>query len=94
MRTSGLIALELRQTRTAVSAFGSVTKLKDDHGAAWAHLARQFMLAGQPGRADMALDKAVEHIDGNPVVLNLIGATYRSAWDQGISSCRSCASDE
>ena len=36
----GLIALELKQTRTAVSAFGSVTKLKGDHGAAWAHLAR------------------------------------------------------
>ncbi len=29
----GLIALELKQTWTAVSAFGSVTKLKNDHGA-------------------------------------------------------------
>ena len=78
----GLIALELRQPRTAVSAFGSVTKLKDDHGAAWAHLARQFMLAGQPARADRALDKAVEHNDGNPIVLNLIGAVYGLLSDQ------------
>ncbi len=78
----GLIALELKQTRTAVSAFGSVTKLKDDHGAAWAHLARQFMLAGQPSRADTALDKAVRHNDGNPIVLNLIGAVYGLLGDQ------------
>jgi tetratricopeptide (TPR) repeat protein len=72
----GLIATEMKQTWTAVSAFGSVTKLQDDHGAAWANLARLFMLAGQPGRADAALEKAVKHNDGNPVVLDLIGATY------------------
>ncbi len=72
----GLIAMELKQTWTAVSAFGSVTKLKDDHGAAWANLARLFMLAGQPSRADAALQKAVKHNDGNPTVLDLIGATY------------------
>ncbi len=72
----GLIAMELKQTWTAVSAFGSVTKLKADHGAAWANLARLFMLAGQPGRADRALEKAVKHNDGNPTVLDLIGATY------------------
>lgn len=72
----GLIATEMKQTWTAVSAFGSVTKLKDDHGAAWANLARLFMLAGQPGRSDVALEKAVKHNDGNPMVLDLIGATY------------------
>jgi tetratricopeptide (TPR) repeat protein len=72
----GLIAMELKQTWTAVSAFGSVTKLKSDHGAAWANLARLFMLAGQPSRADAALDKAVKHNDGNPTVLDVIGATY------------------
>ena len=32
----GLIAVELKQNWTAVSAFGSVTKLKPDHAAAWA----------------------------------------------------------
>ena len=39
----GLVALELEQRRTAISAFGSVTKLEPEHGAAWAHLARLFM---------------------------------------------------
>ena len=78
----GLIAMELKQTWTAVSAFGSVTKLKSDHGAAWANMARLFMLAGQPARADRALEKAVKHNDGNPTVLDLIGATYGLLGDQ------------
>ena len=54
----GLISMELKQNWTAVSAFGSVTKLKEDHGAAWANLARLFMIAGQPGRADAAASPA------------------------------------
>ena len=78
----GLVALELKQNWTAISAFGSVTKLKGDHGAAWAQLARLFMIAGQPTRADTALEKAVKHNDGNPVVLDLIGATYGLLGDQ------------
>ncbi len=78
----GLIALDLKQTGTAVSAFGSVTKLKRDHGAAWAQLARLFMLAGQPGRADTALDKAVRNNDGNPVIFDLIAAVYGLLGDQ------------
>jgi len=78
----GLIALELKQTWHAVSAFGSVTKLRPDHGAAWANLARLFMQAGQPNRADAALVKAVEHNDGNPIVLDLIGAVYSLMGDQ------------
>ena len=78
----GLIAMELKQNWTAVSAFGSVTKLKKDHGAAWANLARLFMLAGQPGRADAALEKAVKHNDGNPLVFDLIGSVYGLLGDQ------------
>ena len=69
----GLIALELNQRKTAISAFGSVTKLQPEHGAAWANLARLFMMAGQPARADGALEKAIRHADNNPVVLDLIG---------------------
>jgi tetratricopeptide (TPR) repeat protein len=72
----GLVALELKEVRTAVSAFGSVTKLKEDHGAAWANLARLFMLAGQAARASMALENAVKYNDGNPIVLDLIGTIY------------------
>jgi tetratricopeptide (TPR) repeat protein len=72
----GLIAIQLKQTWTAVSAFGSVTKLQEDHGAAWAQLANLFMRAGQPTRADSALAKAVEHNDGNPIIFDLIGTTH------------------
>jgi tetratricopeptide (TPR) repeat protein len=78
----GLIALELKQTRTAISAFGSVTKLKKDHGAAWANLARLFMIAGQPLRADAALANAVKHNDDNPLVLDLISSVYGLLGDQ------------
>jgi tetratricopeptide (TPR) repeat protein len=78
----GLIALELKQNGTAVSAFGSVTKLKEDHGAAWANLARLFFVAGQAARADSALEKAVKHNDGNPVVLDLIGMIHGFLGDQ------------
>ena len=72
----GLIALELEQRKTAISAFGSVTKLDETHGPAWAHLARLFMQTGQTLRADNALAQAVEHADDNPVVLDLIGHVH------------------
>ncbi|MEX0709086.1 MAG: sulfotransferase [Woeseia sp.] len=78
----GLVALELKDHATAVSAFGSVTKLQEDHGAAWANLARLFLVAGQPLRADAALTKAVEHHDGNPLVLDLIGSIHGLLGDQ------------
>jgi tetratricopeptide (TPR) repeat protein len=78
----GLIALQLKQNGTAISAFSSVTKLQKDHGAAWANLARLFMIAGQAARADSALEIAVRHNDGNPVVLDLIGAVHGLLGDQ------------
>ena len=77
-----LIAVQLKDTWTAVSAFGSVTKLQEDHGAAWANLARLFMKAGQVVRADSALEKAVKHNDGNPIVLDLIGTVHGLLGDQ------------
>ncbi len=78
----GLIAVELNQNGTAVSAFGSVTRLQPDHPAAWAQLARLFMIAGQPLRADAALAKAVEYNDGNPLVLDTIASVYTLLGDQ------------
>ena len=69
----GLVALELENRKVAIEAFGSVTKLDATHGPAWANLARLFMMAGQPARADKALDNAVRHADNNPVVHDLIG---------------------
>ncbi len=78
----GLIALELKKNWTAVQAFGSVTKLDPKHGAAWAQMARLFMLAGQPARADKALENAIHHEDGNPVVHDLIGVVYSQLGEQ------------
>jgi tetratricopeptide (TPR) repeat protein len=72
----GLVALELEQRKVAISAFGSVTTLEPEHGAAWAHLARLFMQSGQTLRADLALEKAVRHADDNPVVHDLIGNVH------------------
>lgn len=78
----GLIALEMKQNGTAISAFGSVTKLEKEHGAAWAQLARLFMIVGQPNRADAALENAVKYNDGNPLILDGIGAVYGLLGDQ------------
>jgi tetratricopeptide (TPR) repeat protein len=78
----GLVALEIGQTANAIRAFGSVTRLVPDHGAAWAHLASLFVRAGQAGRADAALAKAVEHADGNPLVLDLIGKVHGQLGEQ------------
>jgi tetratricopeptide (TPR) repeat protein len=69
----GLVALELENRKVAIEAFGSVTRLDAAHGPAWANLARLFMMAGQPARADKALENAVKHADNNPVVHDLIG---------------------
>ena len=78
----GLIALELKQNWNAINAFGSVTKLQPENAAAWANLARLFMQAGQPARADTALAKAAELNDENPTVMDLIGTVYGLLGDQ------------
>ncbi|HNP66160.1 MAG TPA: sulfotransferase [Woeseiaceae bacterium] len=72
----GLVALELKDRKTAVSAFGSVTKLKPDHVAAWAQLARLFMTDGQVARADAALDEAIKHESDDPIVNDLVAIVY------------------
>ena len=78
----GLAALALNDRRTAVSAFGSVTRLRPRHAAAWAQLARLFMQAGQAGRADRALAEAIAHEQGDPLVQDLIGITHSLLGDQ------------
>ena len=82
----GLIAIELKQTWTAISAFGSVTKLAPEHGAAWAQLARLFMSAGQPNRADAALAMAIRHPDANGQVQDLIGSVHSMLGDQAAAA--------
>lgn len=72
----GLVAIEMNQRRVAVSAFGSVTRLQPDHGAAWANLARQYALGGQLALADEALANAIKYEDGKAVVHDLIGSVH------------------
>lgn len=78
----GLIALETKQTRTAISAFGSVTKLNPRHGAAWAQLAKLHFSAGQTIMADEALENAVNYEGDDPVVHDLLGLIYSLQGDQ------------
>ncbi|MBT8098077.1 MAG: tetratricopeptide repeat protein [Woeseia sp.] len=69
----GLIALEMQDKRTAIRAFGSITKLRPEHAAAWAQLARLFARSGQANRADKALAAAIAHEENDAIVQNLIG---------------------
>ena len=78
----GLIALEMRDTKNAVHAFGSVTKLQPSHAAAWANLARLFVQMGHSNRADQALAEAVAHNDDKPGVLDLSATVYARLGDQ------------
>ena len=79
----GLVALETRQTRTAISAFGSVTQLEPRHAAAWAQLAKLHFSSGQTILADEALAKAKQFEDGDPVVHDLLGLIHSLQGDQG-----------
>ncbi|MGI9233144.1 MAG: tetratricopeptide repeat-containing sulfotransferase family protein [Woeseiaceae bacterium] len=78
----GLIALETKQIRTAISAFGSVTQLMPKHGAAWAQLAKLRFSAGQTIQADEALANARQFEGGDPVVHDLLGLIYSLQGDQ------------
>ena len=78
----GLIALETRQTRTAISAFGSVTHLKPHHAAAWAQLAKLHFASGQTILADEALAMAKQFEGGDPVVHDLLGLIHSLQGDQ------------
>jgi tetratricopeptide (TPR) repeat protein len=78
----GLIGLDMQDMKTAVSAFGSVTKLKPDHAAAWANLAQIFMRLGQPARAEQALEMARPNWAGDAAVADLIGMVSSSLGDQ------------
>lgn len=78
----GLIAREMKDRRTAISAFGSVTRLQPGHAGAYAQLAHIFMQSGQPNRGFEALLKAVEFEAGDAIVQSLIGQVYFMLGDQ------------
>jgi len=81
----GLVAREMKDRRTAISAFGSVTKLQPDHAAAYAQVGHIFMQSGQPNRGYEALLKAVEFEAGDPMVQSLIGQVYFMLGEQDAS---------
>jgi predicted Zn-dependent protease len=78
----GLVALESGDRVAAISAFGSVTRLKADHAAAWSQLARLFVRSGQPNRADQALANAIAHVGDEPLVCDVIGTVFSQLGDQ------------
>ncbi|MGD8829997.1 MAG: sulfotransferase [Pseudomonadales bacterium] len=78
----GLAAMETNDRATALRAFGSVTRLAPRHAAAWSLLARLFVRAGQPNRADRALAEAAAHVGDEPLVMDTIGTVYTQLGDQ------------
>ena len=78
----GMVALELQDHPTAIAAFGSVTRLRPAHGAAWAQLAWLFMRAGRAVDAGRAQAEAARHAGDNPAVADLIGTTWSLLGDQ------------
>lgn len=70
----GLLAIERKDWRTAVAAFGSVTKLNPADRGAHAHLAQLFQRTGHFDRADEALARALEGGAADPETADLIGA--------------------
>lgn len=81
----GLVAIEAKDRNTAFQAFGSVTRLKPDHAAAWAQLAKLFMSEGQVNRADKALAEASKSESQDPMVHDLLGTTYSRMGEHGLS---------
>lgn len=69
----GLLALERKDWRTGIAAFGSVTRLNPADAAAWAHLALLLQRVGHFDRADEALTRALEREPADPGTADLIG---------------------
>lgn len=78
----GLVALELDDRRTARAAFGTVTRLRPQHGAAWAQLAWLHARAGRLAESGRALAHAMGNAGSSPAVADLIGTTLSLQGDQ------------
>ena len=81
----GLVALEAKDRKTALQAFGSVTALEPNHAAAWAQLAKLFMTEGQVNRADAALTEATRATTSDPLVQDLLGSVYSLMGEYGLA---------
>jgi tetratricopeptide (TPR) repeat protein len=78
----GLIAIERKDNKTAIGAFGSVTRLQSNHVAAWAQLARLLLQVGNPGHAEDAMRRARALGSSDPIVQDLLGTVCALWGDQ------------
>lgn len=78
----GLVSIERKDNKTAIAAFGSVTRLQNDHVAAWAQLARLLLQVGKPSHAEDAMRRALALGSNDPVVQHLLGTVCALWGDQ------------
>jgi len=78
----GLIGVKRNDPKTAISAFGSVTRLQNDHVAAWAQLAHVLLQAGQSEPAEQALARALSIGSADPVVQDQLGRVLAAMDDR------------
>jgi cytochrome c-type biogenesis protein CcmH/NrfG len=78
----GLIAIERKDTKTAIGAFGSVTRLQSNHVAAWGQLARLLLQVDNPGDAEDAMRRALALGSTDPIVQDLLGVVCALWGDQ------------
>lgn len=78
----GLIAIEAKDWPTAKRAFKSVVAIDETHTAAWAQLARTFVILGQYSNGASALAKAVALKPSDPLVQDVVGTVHSLLGDQ------------
>src|SRR5262245_17723594 len=81
----GLISVQRKDLTTAIAALGLVTRLQNDHVAAWAQLAHVLVQSGQSAPSEQALARAIAIGSSDAVVQDLIGTV------SGLLSDRSTA---
>lgn len=78
----GLIAVEVPKWTVARHAFSTVVDIQDNHAAAWAQLARVYVMTGNYNSANEALAKSVTHGSDDPLVQDVVGNVYSFIGDQ------------
>jgi len=78
----GLIACEDTAWPTARRAFQTVVDIDGSHCAAWAQLARVYMVMGQYATAEFALNQATALAPTDPLVQDVVGTVFSLLGDQ------------
>lgn len=76
---AALLALDGGNRDVAVKALSTTVRLNKQHAAAWAQLARLYVLSGEFVKAEGCLENAVNSERGNPAVHDMIGTAFRLA---------------